>query len=53
MSYDTANAIPFRRSRRMEDLRYRIAGRVFRTGEIEVAGEYTVTPRENDTTDHR
>lgn len=53
MGYDTANAIPFRRSRRTEDLRYRIAGRVFRPGEIEVAGEYVVTPRENDTPDHR
>ncbi len=48
MSYDFGQAIPFRRSRRIEDVRYRIAGRVFRHGQIEVSGETVVTPGDSD-----
>lgn len=51
MSSEFAQAIPFRRSRRGDDGRTRIVGRVFREGQIEVVGELVVTPRESPNND--
>ncbi len=44
MSHEATRPIPCRKPRRIEELGYRIAGRVFRPGQIEFAGELTVTP---------
>jgi hypothetical protein len=47
MPHEPGKPIPFRKPRRIEALGYRIAGRVFRPGQIEFAGEHVVTPVES------